>query len=367
MFNALTASALQATPPAPFATTATFSPFDPSRQPNRKDILNLRSSCLALARDLATDGTQWGYTGLVVTGADWDRITTNAPAYQIPVHPGPNAAAGANQLTAYQNEEFHKRQLKAFADYRNAHTIIKSAVLAVVPKQFLETLADPESYFAGVTALQMFEHLLDTYGTVTRDNLDGNEADLHSQWDPDSQPIETLWMQGTKAQNYAPAPDAITDNFILRSFVRNVKNTNKFDSTLKKFEELPVLQQTLAQFKTDMQRSYKVWASKNLRATAAATGYSSANLAQTPAPAPPAPTTFSRYAFKVGNKNFCYCWSHGLSPIHNTTEHNSSTCNNRREGHQEQATFDNQMGGSNPCRIPRIMRRPAPPQAPSDS
>jgi gamma-glutamylcyclotransferase (GGCT)/AIG2-like uncharacterized protein YtfP len=38
-----------------------------------------------------------------------------------------------------------------------------------------------------------------------------------------------------------------------------------------------------------------------------------------------------------------YCWTHGY--VYNE-KHNSQTCNRRSEGHKENATIDNKMGGS---------------------
>jgi len=49
MFNALTVSGLRAPQTSDVTTTALFAPLDPSRQPNRKDILQLRRSAIALA------------------------------------------------------------------------------------------------------------------------------------------------------------------------------------------------------------------------------------------------------------------------------------------------------------------------------
>ena len=79
MFNALTVSGLRAPQTSPVTTTALFAPLDPSRQPNRKDILQLRRSAIALAKELSTDGTAEGYVGLIVQGPTYNRITGNAP------------------------------------------------------------------------------------------------------------------------------------------------------------------------------------------------------------------------------------------------------------------------------------------------
>jgi len=39
-----------------------------------------------------------------------------------------------------------------------------------------------------------------------------------------------------------------------------------------------------------------------------------------------------------------YCWTHGLGT---NPSHTGTTCNNRADGHKEEANADNTMGGSN--------------------
>ena len=39
-----------------------------------------------------------------------------------------------------------------------------------------------------------------------------------------------------------------------------------------------------------------------------------------------------------------YCWSHGWHPV--GANHNSATCNFKKEGHKTDATFTNIMGGN---------------------
>lgn len=38
-----------------------------------------------------------------------------------------------------------------------------------------------------------------------------------------------------------------------------------------------------------------------------------------------------------------YCWTHGFKV---GNKHSSKTCNRRYEGHKEEATFEDNMGGS---------------------
>lgn len=349
MFNALNASAQRAPHAFSAITASRFTPLDPDKQPTRKDVLQIRRVALAVSKEISTDGTPHGYTGLVVDGAEYDRITNNAPPYQIPVHPGRDAPQGANQLAAYHNEEHHKRVLKEYVNYSDAHTYIRNAMITAIPERFILALCDPDCQYANVTVLALLNHMFTTYGTVTREDLDQNEEELKAPWTP-STPIEALWLQATRAQQFPPDTDALSNNYILRALASNIRNTKAFDSTLKRFDELPVADQTLARFKTEMNKSYKTWVRSQTNTTAEEAGYSSANVAHTPAPpaVPTAPT--SKYNFQVGSQVYAYCWTHGLSQVRaGADEHNSRTCTNRHALHQEDATFDNRMRGCNPC------------------
>lgn len=272
------------------------------------------------------------------TTADYARITNNAPAPQIPVHPGPNVPVGATQITAYQNEENYKRQLQAYNNYKMAQKHIKDLILSLVPEPFIAVLADPDVGFANVTIRTIFDHLMTTYGTVTREDLDRNEDELKAPWTPTT-PIETLWLQASKAQQFPPATDALSDNYILRALINNIHNTGSFETTLKKYDELPAAEQTLARFKLEMNKSYKSWIKDNNNQTAATAGYGSALAAQAPTPAP---SSLTKYSFKVNDTLFAYCYTHGLSIVKpNATEHNSMTCRDKDPGHNVEATLTN--------------------------
>ena len=50
------------------------------------------------------------------------------------------------------------------------------------------------------------------------------------------------------------------------------------------------------------------------------------------------------YQGKINGENVTYCWSHGITK---NRRHNSKTCKRKKDGHQDDATLNNRMGGSN--------------------
>jgi len=47
---------------------------------------------------------------------------------------------------------------------------------------------------------------------------------------------------------------------------------------------------------------------------------------------------------KVNGENVIYCWFYGITK---NPWYNSNTCKRRKEGHQNESTLNNRMGGSN--------------------
>jgi hypothetical protein len=72
-------------------------------------------------------------------------------------------------------------------------------------------------------------------------------------------------------------------------------------------------------------------------------------MAITPAPMTATPTTqlaaaaTTQTTFQYSTCPIYYCWTHGLN--HNP-KHTGMTCTRRDDGHKEEATLDNRMGGS---------------------
>jgi hypothetical protein len=84
--------------------------------------------------------------------------------------------------------------------------------------------------------------------------------------------------------------------------------------------------------------------------TANELGFANATQGQRPPVPPAAPTTTTTYNNIGGNTGIHYCWTHGLTF---SAEHTSASCAHKVEGHKDNATLSNMMGGNNKIRRQR--------------
>ena len=292
-------------------------------------------------------GGNHGHLGMVMPVADYNLMT--GTAWADPVHPGGLPQAG-NALTNAQITERNRQYLERIAihkEFSALRNILKQQILAAVGEVYLLALKDDLLGFTNVTPRAMLNHLETNYGIVTPDQLVENKAKLEADWNPDD-PIETLWDRIIKVQAFANAGnDPLTDATVVRSILAVLEKTGVFADAIRDWRKRPLNQWTIDNLKTDFNRAN----TERLRIlTAASAGYHSANNAtgttcpECPNGANAATGQTSPHVLLGGGIKMYYCWTHGLGKNAN---HTSATCNNKAEGHKDDATADNMMGGNN--------------------
>jgi hypothetical protein len=304
-----------------------------------------------------------GHLALTVTAAAYlvlaevDFVPPPNPG-AVPVHA---ATATAAQITE-ANRRFDAARLE-FQTYTIVEGLLKRQVLAAVDSIYLDELNDETVGFATATCRDLLQHLRLNYGTITPDQLEDNLRNLERQWQPPS-PLEALFQQLKKCQRFAAdGNDPITNKTVVRAALKNIEATGLFTDACRDWRKKSEATQTLTAFKTDFSAADK----ERLRqTTSASAGYHGANAvravprAAAPSVPSPAPSSSSsstpNYRPASTPRNFHYCWSHGLG---RNSRHTSRTCAHPKEGHEQEATLDNLMGG---CRL--IARPPsaAPPE-----
>jgi hypothetical protein len=320
-----------------------FTPLSTTSQPTAKEIDRLKKEATAAAIDFESwrGGGNHGHLHLVINPALYNNFTNGAPAFDIPNAPdgnGPHIGGQASAALIAQRQAQFKQNAEDFKKYNMVKQALKRALLTAVPEIYIKPLSHRFVAYANVTPLQILEHLEVHYGTITRADLDENEKDMKTQWNPHTHPVAHLWTQIKQAQDFAPATDAILEPAALRSAINNVKNTNEFDDDVKKFEARPAIQQTLANFTSDIQAAYNLWERNKLKSTNQDAGYHGANAATTP-------TGTNNGKSTTKNTLLCdhYCWTHGLGY---DPEHTSATCRFKATGHKDDATRHNKLGGN---------------------
>lgn len=319
-----------------------FTPLSTTHQPTAKDIDRLKTEAIAAAIEFKSwrGGGNHGHIHLVINNVEYNTFTNGAPPFIIPTAPdgnGPQIGGQAGAALIAQRQAQFKQNADDFKYYTMVIQAIKRGFLTAIPAIYIKPLSHRYVAFANITPLQILEHLATHYGTITRDDLDENEKDMKKQWNPHTHPVAHLWTQIKQSQDFAPATDAILEPAILRSAINNVKNTNEFDDDVKKFEARPAAQQTYANFTSDIQTAYNLWERNKLKSTNQDAGYHGANAA--------AVTSDTNKENSTTDNLFCdhYCWTHGLGY---DPKHTSTTCKYKAEGHKDNATRHNKLGGN---------------------
>jgi hypothetical protein len=311
----------------------------------------------AMAVQSNRGGGQLGHLSLTLTAADYlarANVAFNPPVHpgDVPIHP---VGATAAQITE-SNRQFLQDQTE-FKEYTTVHQALKSLLLVAVKDVFLDTLKDDDVGYANVDLRDMIAHLQTQYGQLTQDELQANTERLKDPWEP-SPDIETLWKRKRDCQRLATAgQDPITDPTAVRHLLTVLEQTGVFADAVRDWRKRPHAQQTYANFETDFTKAneervrlltadgagyHGANAATAAATAAAATAAAAAAAASTATAAPPA-TQPPPFVLSNGVPMF-YCWTHGLGK---NRAHTSGTCQNKADGHKDEATADNMMGGNN--------------------
>jgi hypothetical protein len=247
-----------------------------------------------------------------------------------PTNPGVAPVIPA-QATGSMITEVNRQFLadnKEFMIYKSTEASLKKLLLEAVPSTYINQLKDKALGFAGVTTLMLIEHLVDTYGTITTDDLDKNMALLHKDWSP-TKPIEDLFEQIRVCREFALTNDAISEATAVRAGLSNLEKTGVFTDSIRDWRKLPDAQKTLVNFISHFSLAD---AERHRIITTKTAGYHHSAAAATTA------------STGTTTGELFYCWTHGAG--HNK-EHTSSNCKNPQAGHRCEATLNNMLGGNN--------------------
>ena len=284
-----------------------------------------------------------GHYYLVAGGAEYTLAAGNHEAaapedeerpivFVPPRHPGnaPQHEAGAtgNQITEV-NRQF-KVDTEEYMAYVQTEAALKRLLLEAVPSTFTKELRDTKLGYAKVSTLAILQHLENTYGTITADDLEKNLTAMNRQWDI-HEPIENLFHQLKDAREFAATVDPISESMAVRAGVKILENTSSFTESIREWRMKGIAEQTLANFRTHFK---KADSERNRKLTSQGAGYhqaafvETANATNTTTPPPP----------------LYYCFSHGVSF---NPAHTSATCNRPSEHHNKNATIYDMLGGCN--------------------
>lgn len=288
-----------------------------------------------------------------------------------------------------------------YTTWRTTHTCLKNQIIHKVDDQYISTLKHARTKYATVSANDMMKHLWNTYGKIDMNDLTANETRMKQQWAPPT-PIEALFKQLKDGQAFAASgKETISDSQLVRFGYDIMTNTGVLSRPCTKWRNENTGDQTWPKFMTHFTAAVKDYnkniTSSDMKYSAAqvqelvdqrmcqyviespepdtTTTTSSANATQItpsmeamfetwlqnrnshqgnsrPGPIlqPQTTTPLVCQGYDDKGKPITYCWSHGITQ---NLKHDSKNCIRKKEGHKENATLHNKMGGCEDRMVPR--------------
>jgi hypothetical protein len=243
--------------------------------------------------------------------------------------------------------EIHKMEKVEWNNYNNTLKELRTQLLAAVPRDLIEELADAGSDFNNVTPLQIMQYLNELYGMITPEMLEANLEKLATPWNT-TDPINTLWKQVKDCMAFAEkGNEPILESTAIRVAVKILDDTKVFPLDMHAWKQLSATEQSdsLA-LKRHFNKANK---ERVKQATSLSGGYAGAatktDTKTTPAETQTKQPAETQTQTNVGKMKYCY--THGFN-----YSHSSALCNRKCATHNDTATVTNMKGGCD-----RIHRR----------
>jgi hypothetical protein len=155
---------------------------------------------------------------------------------------------------------------------------LKKHIISVFEPMYLDILNDNMVGYANISARDMLDHLLETYGNITAVDLEINFEHMRRAWDP-QEPVEFLFKQNQHCADYSEVggilighPQQINVGYA------TIFATGHFMSACRRWKEKHAIEKTWTQFKSHFAAAHRQH--KQMQVESATTaGYHSANTA----------------------------------------------------------------------------------------
>jgi hypothetical protein len=168
-------------------------------EPDYQTIHAIRKSLQANSRAIDTHlgGGTLGHLVIIVSYASYAMIapaTDAGPTLWVsPTAPGrapANNDGTAAQISAARH--IWEEDIQRYHTYTYVQQALKNQIISVFEPMYLDVFNDNMVGFANISARDMLDHLLGTYGNITAVDLEINFEHMRRAWDP-QQPVESLF------------------------------------------------------------------------------------------------------------------------------------------------------------------------------
>ena len=355
--------------------------------------IKLNANAASIQSDLGNG--RLGLLSLTVTNDVYNTLS-DTPFIE-PANPGqvPTVPAGTSSTAATHIRRLFDEDRRVFRQYHNTDRALKSQLIASVDEMYIKALRNRITGYAQTSTKQLLKHLYDTYGRLTPQDLKLNTETMNTPYDIHS-PIENLFEQIKDAVYIASIAQApFNPTQIVNTAYTLIADTNALELSCREWRRRPTIQKTWPNFKlhfAEAHRDYRESTNQSQHTFHSAHVQESSNL--------PSDTTLAlanlasataldratvanltevnkqliaqvadlqnklnaAYAQMHNMHIICppvqpsnnmkkplsernYCWTHGFKVKSNGT-HTSATCTKCKDGHKEEATSTNRLGGS---------------------
>jgi hypothetical protein len=294
-----------------------------------------------------------GYLGIVMPDTEYLTFSDGIPFIK-PINPpepidDPNKGVDEKHL----DKETYKTALAAFTKCKLIEADIKKQLLEAIEHQYLAPLRNAYLGFGRVTPKEILTFMSTKYDVITTDDLSKNMEALSAKWNHEES-ILLFWERVDECKRIATlGGQPFTDTFIINKMLKVLEDTGVYAPWTTQWRQIHPIETTwnMETFKTTFEYAeterYRIMTTKSA-------GYHSANattgttINNSPSTSSVPPTStgtgkMSKYVFMGPNgKYISYCWSHGCCA---NWKHTSATCRTKKEGHKDEATFFDTMGG----------------------
>lgn len=315
-------------------------------KPNNSSLKLLKTELYAnaMAVDSNRGGGDHGHLRVVTSEELYAEMA--GEEFDAPTNPGLTPVAGTDPATTTENNRIFAAKGVEWKLYRNVIKLLKAQIIAAIKPTYLAELAHPTLGLANVSITTMLEHLV-PHGKLTLQEVEDNLNVLSSPWNVD-QDVETLFIRIIECRRIAEdANEPITEIMAIHLTLKALENTGLFELLCNHWRLMNQESWDFEDFKIEVRTHNE---ERERKLTAKHAGYHGANasivtpITDVALNATTATSTNSPSEVLVdGVTAAFYCWSHGLGL---NRDHTSKTCEHRKPGHKEHATFRKRLGGS---------------------
>jgi hypothetical protein len=223
--------------------------------------------------------------GLIISDVSYSNIappTAGEPTFwETPNAPG-RAPATTDGTAAQFSAALHvwEEDVQTYRTCTSVQKALKKQIIGVFEPMYLEILNDNMVGYANISAIDMLDHLFETYGNITAVDLEINSEHMRRAWDP-QQPVETLFKQVQDCADYSEAGGVpIGNSQRINVGYAKIFATGHFMSACRRWNEKPAADKTWTHFKSHFAAAHRQH--KQMQGeTAAHASFHSANAAMT--------------------------------------------------------------------------------------